>query len=171
MRKSASGFTIVELLIVIVVIAILATISIVAFNGVQKRANDTARISDMTTLTKALAIYATQQGNFPASAPNPGSSTWEISTDPGFMSSLNAITNSKVFKAPGSSVYWYHTFAAGSYNCPASLGPYYVLWVTGMQAQTGGAKITTNGCTNQSLSQPAENADPTNWVYFGFLPG
>lgn len=41
MRKSVSGFTIVELLIVIIVIAILATISVVAYNGVQQRAKFT----------------------------------------------------------------------------------------------------------------------------------
>ena len=36
------GFTIVELLIVIVVIAILAAITIVAYTGIQNRAYDTA---------------------------------------------------------------------------------------------------------------------------------
>ena len=38
MRQTKSGFTIVELLIVIVVIAILAAITIVAYNGIQNRA-------------------------------------------------------------------------------------------------------------------------------------
>lgn len=41
-RISASGFTIVELLIVVVVIAILAAITIVAYNGIQNRVHDTA---------------------------------------------------------------------------------------------------------------------------------
>lgn len=35
--KKQSGFTIVELLIVVIVIAILATITIVGFNGIQKQ--------------------------------------------------------------------------------------------------------------------------------------
>lgn len=51
------GFTIVELLIVIVVIAILASISIVAYNGIQSRAQDAKRLSDMNSLIKRIEIY------------------------------------------------------------------------------------------------------------------
>ncbi len=47
------GFTIVELLIVIVVIGILAAITIVAFNGVQQRAKDSRMQSEAKTLLKA----------------------------------------------------------------------------------------------------------------------
>ena len=42
------GFTIVELLIVIVVIAILAAITIVAFNGIQQRAKNSAIQADLS---------------------------------------------------------------------------------------------------------------------------
>jgi len=45
-----TGFTIVELLIVVVVIAILAAITIVSYNGITNRANDTAVQSDLRNL-------------------------------------------------------------------------------------------------------------------------
>lgn len=54
MKKSTSGFTIVELLIVIVVIAILATISIVAYNGIQERGRASKIQADLTSLAKAM---------------------------------------------------------------------------------------------------------------------
>jgi general secretion pathway protein G len=59
-----SGFTIVELLIVIVVIAILAAITIVAYNGIQNRARDTDRKADMAALAKALHLYNVDNGNY-----------------------------------------------------------------------------------------------------------
>lgn len=48
------GFTIVELLIVIVVIGILAAITIVAFNGIQDRARMQKMQSDLSTLERAI---------------------------------------------------------------------------------------------------------------------
>ena len=59
------GFTIVELLIVIVVIAILAAISIVAYNGIQQRGRDSQRKSDIATIQKALELYHIDNGGYP----------------------------------------------------------------------------------------------------------
>lgn len=56
MNKSAHGFTIVELLIVIVVISILAAISIVAYNGVQNKAADSVVKSDLRQATQKTKV-------------------------------------------------------------------------------------------------------------------
>lgn len=56
------GFTIVELLVVIVVIAILAAISVVAYDGVQARATNTSILSMIDTYKKALRLYALDKG-------------------------------------------------------------------------------------------------------------
>ncbi len=61
-RQYVLGFTIVELLIVIVVIAILAAISVVAYNGVQNRARDSSRQSDISALAKAFSLYKVDNG-------------------------------------------------------------------------------------------------------------
>lgn len=60
------GFTIVELLIVIVVIAILAAISIVAYNGIQARANDSKRASDIRQVAKLIELYYATNGSYPS---------------------------------------------------------------------------------------------------------
>lgn len=60
------GFTIVELLIVIVVIGILAAITIVAYNGVQQRARDVTRTSDISGIQKALELYRVDNGIYPS---------------------------------------------------------------------------------------------------------
>jgi len=65
MLKTKSGFTIVELLIVIVVIAILAAISIVAYNGIQERGRFSSMRSDIATLNKAIQLYYADNGTYP----------------------------------------------------------------------------------------------------------
>lgn len=63
--KRVTGFTIVELLIVIVIIGILAAITIVAYNGMQGRARDSARVSDMETIKKSLELFYVDHGYYP----------------------------------------------------------------------------------------------------------
>ena len=68
MNDSKRGFTIVELLIVIVVIAILASISIVAYNGIQSRAHDAAIKSDFHHILTKLEIHKVINGSYPHDA-------------------------------------------------------------------------------------------------------
>jgi len=51
------GFTIVELLIVIVIIGILSALVLNTISGVQKEARDTARKTDLVSIKKALITY------------------------------------------------------------------------------------------------------------------
>lgn len=64
-RKKEHGFTIVELLIIIVVIAILAAISIVAYNGIQNRAHDSAVQGDLRQISTLIRSHDINEGRVP----------------------------------------------------------------------------------------------------------
>lgn len=66
-NTSTAGFTIVELLIVIVVIAILAAISVVAYTGIQNRANNAAVEADISAIIKKLELAKIDLGHYPQS--------------------------------------------------------------------------------------------------------
>ncbi len=73
------GFTIVELLIVIVVIGILAAITIVAYNGIQGRASATSKVSDIRAIQKAIEAYKAVNGSYPST----GSDYWRFQRSSG----------------------------------------------------------------------------------------
>lgn len=65
--KSSSGFTIVELLIVVVVIAILAAITMVTYTGITDRATNLRLLSAVDAYTNAAQMYLGQTGDLPLS--------------------------------------------------------------------------------------------------------
>lgn len=65
LRRKQQGFTIVELLIVIVIIGILAAISVVAYNGVSKKANASAIESNLSQAARKLGVLKAEDGAFP----------------------------------------------------------------------------------------------------------
>lgn len=62
----SSGFTIVELLIVIEVIAILATISVVAYTGIQRLANNTKTMVAAAQTIRLFEAYKSITGSYPS---------------------------------------------------------------------------------------------------------
>lgn len=70
MNRKAYGFTIVELLIVIVVIGVLAAISVVAYNGITEKVRNSALRADLSNAQKQLKLFQVEAGSFPATADN-----------------------------------------------------------------------------------------------------
>ena len=73
--KKERGFTIVELLIVIVVIGILAAIVIVAFNGVQNKAKTTKAQTNAAAVQKVAEAYNADNSVYPGTIANFGAAT------------------------------------------------------------------------------------------------
>lgn len=68
LKKQDQGFTIVELLIVIVVIGILAALVLNSFQGVQARARDTERRTDINAVATQLEVFYNDNGGYPSVA-------------------------------------------------------------------------------------------------------
>jgi prepilin-type N-terminal cleavage/methylation domain-containing protein len=74
--KNNKGFTIVELLIVIVVIGILAALVLNSFRGVQERARDTKRRTDVNAQASQLEVYYTDNGGYPVFTGQVDTDSW-----------------------------------------------------------------------------------------------
>ena len=68
LNKKQRGFTIVELLIVIVVIGILAALVITTYSGIQQKGRDTERQTDIKAIHGQLEAYYAQNGHYPTLA-------------------------------------------------------------------------------------------------------
>jgi prepilin-type N-terminal cleavage/methylation domain-containing protein len=65
LKRKESGFTIVELLIVIVVIGILAALVITTFSGIQQKARNSERQTDINAVHSQVEAYYAQNGKYP----------------------------------------------------------------------------------------------------------
>lgn len=70
-QRKVRGFTIVELLIVIVVIGILAAITVVAYNGVTARAENQKTVTAVASYSRAMYAYSATNGTYPIDAGYP----------------------------------------------------------------------------------------------------
>jgi len=103
-QKSTMGFTIIELIIVIVVIAILVTISILAYSGIQKNASERSAQSDLQQVSVEMQRVAQMnRGTYPTSLPSTINAskgitlTLKRSGNVNFYTPLTAVQNGVLF--------------------------------------------------------------------------
>ncbi len=79
-QKRQHGFTLVELATTIVIIAILASITIIAYGNVQRQARDEKREVDILSLASALDKYYNENGNYPLACEAQSTNTCAVVT-------------------------------------------------------------------------------------------
>ncbi len=65
-RKTRAAFTLIELLLVLVILAVLASIVVLNFGSVNAKKNDAKAKTDITNLETALEMYKSDVGDFPS---------------------------------------------------------------------------------------------------------
>ena len=78
MITRSRGFTLVELLVVVAIIGLLATLSVLALGSARVRARDAKRLSDIKTVQTALELYHNDQGRYPVGRPSIPSANIEL---------------------------------------------------------------------------------------------
>ena len=138
------GFTIVELLIVIVVIGILATLVITTYNGVQSKARDTKRKTDINAIQGQVEAYNTNAGYYPTLA-NINDSAWRATNmkglDPSALQDPQGSAQTLV-AAPVAKSYAYAALPSGCDN-------------------------TSTNCTSYTLTATLESTNPSTYVKTG----
>lgn len=143
LKNKAKGFTIVELLIVIVVIGILATLVIVTFTGIQQRARNSQRETDVNAVASHVEAFYAQYGYYPTLADLQDAtflSTYMKGLDP---EALVDPQGTALAAATSATAYGYAaTGAAGCVNTTAT--------------DPTGADTSNNGCDSYSLTATKE---------------
>lgn len=136
--KRNKGFTLIELMVVIAVIGILASVALVSLTGVQKSARDAQRKSDISTYRTAMERYYADLQVYPGSAGTGDSTSGagagifttagelvsksympKVLTDP-----QNAASNCKISTAAAAQACLYKYLS----NATSNTGSSYVLW-------------------------------------------
>ena len=140
------GFTIVELLVVIVVIGILAAITIVSYTGISSKATVASLQSDLASAKNQLQMYYTEYGYYPTVP-----LTNNCPTAP------SIVDNRYCLKPSGSNTFTYSTL--GVTTNPQSFA---------LQSSNGSG--TTKYIINNNSSPAIISASPTLTCPTGFIP-
>lgn len=164
-KHKKSGFTIVELLIVIVVIGILAAITIVAYNGIQNRSKNAKTVSAISTWSKAIKLYNADTGTWPSTHSCLGASTTYVGNNSQCWNSTTWVVNTSFtnqlapyinnFPEPDTT-----DITGGGANTPRRGALYHT---TNRDIYAAFSGITT--CPNVGLEHTTTSAADANGIY------
>lgn len=146
------GFTLVEILIVVAIIATLASVALVGLGPVQRSGRDTRRISDLRQIQNGVELYFAKCGYYPGDAVGGGADCAGFtSTDFAGMSAALLGSELGISKVPNDPQ------SGKSYIYQSASGTSYVL----------GATLENEGSSQlkEDIDENSENADCEDPVY------
>jgi type II secretion system protein G len=129
-----AGFTLIELVVVVVILAILAAVAVPRFTARLATARDARRLADVKSIQKAIDQYYIDRGAYPAASAAVGG--WDVSNDAAFITSLTQA--GYLAEVPSDPInnatynYRYFVYPAGSYGCVGAQ-PFYVIGLTNFE--------------------------------------
>jgi len=154
-KNSDFGFTMVELLVVISVIGLLASIALVSFAGAQKQARDTQRKSDLKQYQNSLESFAGANGGLFPIYSTATSASDNLCTA---LDLTNCPNDTKYTDEGDWSPYYYISSGSGSTGIAGATN--YVLWA---QIESGTAEfwvVCSNGKTGAVATEPTTSTCP-----------
>lgn len=88
LNKAKGGFTLAELLVVVAIIGLLASIVLVSLNSTRAKARDVKRITDLHQMVLALELYYDQNNGYPSTGATDANNGGTYSTQGSWLSSL-----------------------------------------------------------------------------------
>lgn len=120
LKRRNSGFTIVELLIVIVVIGILAALVITTYSGIQAKARNSKRQTDIQSLQTQLEAFFSQNGYYP-SRTDMNTASWlqtnMKSLDTGALTDPSNPSSTTLVQSPVAKSYAYDVLDSSGNSC------------------------------------------------------
>jgi general secretion pathway protein G len=153
LKSKQTGFTIVELLIVIVVIGILAALVITTFNGIQQKGRDTERQTDIKAVHGQLEAYFAQSGYYPTLA-NLTDADWRNDNmrglDAGALEDPSGAVISGTAATGGSRTYSYIPSPANCDNAAPETNCTGYQLAAGLEGEIDGQQVYTKDSLNNS---------------------
>lgn len=119
-KKNQFGFTLIEVMVAISIVAILTVISLSSISGVRKSSRDGKRKADLEQVRSALEIYRSDCSGYPASLPTPGSAL--VGSGSGNCLAANTYLSSMPDDpVPGTYKYYYNRSGTNTYSVCAYL--------------------------------------------------
>ncbi len=149
-QHNKKGFTLVELLVVIGIIAVLTSIAVIALGSARRKARDAKRVADVKAIQNALELYYQESNGYPTESPavELGQGSYKALCSTGFETTCGGTATEFMGLVPtaplpmdggcsaGQNRYMYAASAGGAYDITFCLGDNFGDYLGGMRTAT-----------------------------------